>query len=153
MVKSTAPEEGTLRIYEAGFLLTPSLPEEKVPEETAKLRDMIAKEGGNIIAEEEPKLRELAYSMDKTVSHKRETFTSAYFGWIKFEIGAEAVAFLKKAFDANPSIVRFLLISTVRENTLASKRPMGSRGDGRRRTEAKMSDEEIEKTIEQLVAE
>lgn len=142
-----------LRVYEAGFLLVPSIPEEKVGEETAKLRDLIVKEGGSIITEEAPKLRELAFPMDKTISHKKETFTSAYFGWVKFEIGADAVAFFKKALDENPSVIRFLLISTVREHTIASKRPLSSRGDGRRRTDVKMSDEEIEKTIEQLVAE
>lgn len=153
MVKNATSEEGLPRIYEAGYLITPTIPEEAVGGEVVKLRELIGKFGGSVVTEEDPKLRELAYEMEKVISHKKEIFRNAYFGWIKFEMDADDVTAFQKALDGNASIIRYLLISTVREHTIASKRPMSRGPEGRRTKDGtKLSDEEIEKTIQELVA-
>lgn len=153
MVKNATSEEGLPRIYEAGYLLTPSIPEEAVGGEVVKLRELIAKFGGSVVTEEDPKLRDLAYRMEKVIAHKKESFGSAYFGWIKFEMDADDVVAFQKALESNPSVVRSLVISTVREHTIASKRPMSRGPEGRRTKDGvKLTDEEIEKTIQELVA-
>ena len=101
--------------------------------------------------------------MTKSVADVKKKFTSAYFGWIKFETKSELMPAIKKAVDGNPNVLRYLLIKTVRENTLFTpklnirttvekeapkvKKPI--------KTEEKKatSMEDIDKSIEELVAE
>ena len=75
-----------LGVYEIGYLLVPSIPEEKIAEEAASVRGQVEKEGGLLIMEDIPKMRPLAYSISKIIDSKRERFNQAYFGWVKFEI-------------------------------------------------------------------
>ena len=156
MTKNEDTREAEGRIYEVGYLLVPSLSPESVSKESNKIRELVKKHGGVIVTDEEPKLRELSYPIEKVVTHKKEIFTSAYFGWIKFEMEGENVIALEKELQKEETILRFLLISTVRENTIAARRPIVRTGETARRREPKgvqMSDEEIEKTIAELVKE
>ncbi|MEK7115718.1 MAG: 30S ribosomal protein S6 [Patescibacteria group bacterium] len=155
MVKNEGNDESVAgSVYEIGYLATPSIVQDKIHEVSEKINDLIKKAGGTVITDEAPKLRELAYPMEKIVAHKKEIFSSAYFGWVKFEIDREKINSLAKEVEREENIIRYLLISTVRENTIASRRPVARQGGEVRRKETKgpkMSDEEIEKTIEQLI--
>ena len=51
-----------------------------------------------------------------------EKFDEAYFGWLKFEVASNKIEAIKKAVEAVPSVIRMLLITTVRENTYLGKR-------------------------------
>lgn len=108
-------EESALRVYEVGYLVLPSVPEEHIPEIVDRAKSFIAKGNGAIISDENPKLRPLAYEMVKHVGTRNEHFKTAYFGWIKFETTPEGVLEVKKAFDAMGEILRFILIKTTRE--------------------------------------
>ena len=61
-----------------------------------------------------------AYSIKKAANGIKRNFDTAYFGWIKFDAGDAPIAKIKKFFDENENILRFLLINTVREDTLYS---------------------------------
>ena len=105
--------------------------------------------------------------MIKSVADIKKKFTSAYFGWIKFETKSELMPMIKKAVDANPHILRYLLIKTVRENTLyvpklnvraVSKDETVSKPKKSIKTEevkisSKKDLEDIDKSIDELVAE
>lgn len=108
-------EESALRVYEVGYLVLPSVPEEHIPEIVDRAKSVITSGNGSIISDENPKLRPLAYEMVKHVGTRNERFKTAYFGWIKFEITPEGVLEAKKAFDAMGEILRFILIKTTRE--------------------------------------
>jgi len=154
MVKNEEKEGG--KVYEIGYLLVPSLSHEEAAAEAAKLRDLVARHEGTVVTDDEPKLRDLAYSMAKVTGHKKEIFGNAYFGWVKFNLAAAALSVMRKELEKNDKLVRFLLIETVRENTIASRRPVTGNGGTSRRRDPKgegMSEEEIDKTIEALVAE
>ena len=158
MVKNEEAEETKEEVkgvYEIGYLVASSLSSEKLGGLVESIKDSVVKNEGVIISEEFPKLRDMAYSMFKTIGHKKEVFTNAYFGWIKFELNKGTMAVIKKMFDENESIIRSLIISTVRENTMVSPRRQSARTSPRPRlgkTPA-MSDEEMEKTVAALVAE
>lgn len=109
------------RIYEVGYHLTSHVSEDALPVESAKVKEAIASQGGIVLSEEEPKLTPLAYRIDKRVGNKRTWFDSAYFGWVKFEGEPAAVMKLKKFMEENENILRFLIIKTVRENTMVKK--------------------------------
>ena len=58
----------------------------------------------------------------KTVAGSYEKYDTAYFGWIKFEVGSDKIEAVKKAVELHPTVLRALLLSTVRENTYLGKR-------------------------------
>lgn len=156
----TSAREG-VKVYEIGYLLAPLIAEEHVPAEVSKIKSLIESHGGNFISEESPKMRPLAYAMRKAVDGARHKFDKAYFGWIKFETTPEEVLKVKVSLDANSNIVRFLLINTVRENTLIAPKPVymekakeGTKEEGEAVVaETPASPEEIDRSIEELVIE
>jgi ribosomal protein S6 len=158
----TAVETGgtNSKVYELGYLLVPSIKEEDVPVSYGNLKELVASFGGEVISDEMPKMMPLAYAMQKVVSNVRSKFNTAYFGWTKFTMSAEKVLELKKSLDLNPQFIRFLILKTVKENTIAAKRfvrgetykrPTKSGGaDGA--PAAPINKEEIDKEIDALIA-
>jgi ribosomal protein S6 len=107
-------------IYEVSYLLLPSLAFEQVPTKVAALKEILTSAGGEMISDENPVLIDLAYPMTKVVGTTRHKVTSGYFGWIKFELpkGVGGIEAVKKALDGSDEIIRYLIVKTVRENTL-----------------------------------
>jgi len=152
-------EEG-MRVYELGYLLVPTISEENLASEVGILKDALETFSAVTISEEYPKLIELAYKMNKVIANKKNKFDTGYFGWIKFEVEVSVLAGIKEKLDKSDSIIRYLLIKTIRENTIASKRPV--RNDLRKRNTKKdgesadtpaleMNKEEVDKKIDELI--
>ncbi len=111
-----------LSVYEVGYLLA-GIPEDKVESENLALREIIIKNGSEIIAEEAPRQEQLAYTMrKKTVSGSYEKYDQAYFGWIKFEASTDKTNVIKNQIEAMPSVLRILITTATRENTYLGKR-------------------------------
>ncbi len=155
-VKIEKSENG---IYELGFLLVPNITEEKLPEVFGNLKDVLSEKGAVIFAEEFPKNMTLAYTMEKTINNKIERFKEGFFGWVKFELKQGDVSALDAKLRLREDVIRHMLISTVRENTIASKRVMGNRRHGKgadvevkEGNSPEMSKEDIDREIEALVS-
>ncbi len=119
--------EKDLSVYEIGYLVATSVPEEKIPETIDSLRRIVTDAGGTIFAEEQPVRQPLAYTMRrKTVSGAYDKYDHAYFGWMKFELGSDSIEAVKESFEIHPVVIRILLISTVRENTYLGKRAVAA---------------------------
>jgi len=150
--------ETDARVYEVGYLLLPTIPEEDIPRIYSGLKDLLEGLQAEIISDEVPKLVSLAYTMNKSILNVRHKFSTAYFSWTKFAVDAEEILALKKKLDLEPNILRFLITKTVRENTLAAKRFAGrDRIRPRSRAEegappAPINKEEIDKEIDAMVA-
>ena len=153
--------EITSRVYEVGYLLLPTISEEEMPVVYGNLKELIVSLGGEIISDEMPKMIPLAYTMSKVIQNLRNKFETAYFGWIKFEMTPEKVLELKKKLDADKNLIRFLILKTVKENTIAAKRFIHK--DSRRKTSVVKKEgeneittpidkEEIDKEIDAMVA-
>jgi len=108
-------EDAEPKVYEIGAHIIPTLGEEGAKEAFDAIRDRIMKAGGAIIAEEAPTLLTLAYKMRKDIDRKRYTYTTAYFGWVKFEAAPEAAHMLKATLVEDRSVLRAILIKTTRE--------------------------------------
>lgn|SRR5574343_274729 len=115
-------KEEKLSVYEIGYLLVSSIPQEKVESEVSILKDIISKNGAEFIGDEAPELRTLAYTMTKKIGPVNHRFEKGYFGWFKFELPSKNIEAVKKAFDANINVLRMLLITTTRENTYLGKK-------------------------------
>ena len=111
-----------MQVYEVGYLVVPSVPEEKVTDEVSSLHEEIKKNGGEIISEDFPKLRELSYSMSKAVESKKQNYDDAYFGWVKFEMPVTGLSKVEEYLKQSNNILRHLTMKTVRENTMFSER-------------------------------
>jgi ribosomal protein S6 len=153
-------KEPKMQVYEVGYILVPSIPEENVGGEVTSLKDMLTNNGATFIADEYPKMMELAYEMTRAIANKKQKFTNGYFGWVKFEMSREGIVAAKADLDKNESIIRFLITKTVRENTMSPKRTYTKEGTIKRKTATKsdepalpINEETIDKDIEALVVE
>ncbi|MEK9131610.1 MAG: 30S ribosomal protein S6 [Patescibacteria group bacterium] len=148
------------KVYELGFHFISTIPETEVPARFAELKELIQKLGGELISEQAPSLHMLAYQMRKKLDNVYRRFDQAYFGWVKFEAAGATAVELKKALDLKDIVLRFLIVTTVRENTLVGIKPVAKvvtkKPEGTPApvvaTKAPMSEEEMEKTIAELVA-
>lgn len=143
-------------IYEVSYLIVPSITEEKVENEVKTIHSILEAAGASVIAEEFPQFMPLAYSMDHSMDSKKHTFKEGYFGWVKFDLPVAAIANVKTSLEKTPSILRHLIIKTVRENTRYSpKVAPGAVADvapeAAADTEKKATGTEIDKSIDALV--
>ena len=153
--------EGDGRVYELGYLLVPTIPEENLAVVFGNLKDSVSSLGGISISDEMPKMINLAYPMVKVVANVRNKFNTGYFGWVKFTMDSSKILELKKKLDLDPNYIRFLILKTVKENTIAAKRFV--RGDmahrkpktekGEEGVAVPINKEEIDKEIDALIAE
>lgn len=122
--ETTTSEDGILRVYEVGYLLVPGVNDDGLPVAVGKIKEVITNNGGTVISEGAPEYIDLAYTMTREIENKHVRFDTAYFGWVKFECAPSAVAMVKEYFDRSIDIIRHLLIETVRDNTIISKKPL-----------------------------
>lgn len=159
-------EQSEQVIYELGYHLLPSLSEDNIKTEVADIKSVIEKFKGVFLSEEYPKSLRLAYTMVKKSGSKHIKFNTAFFGWIKFEMTPERVVVLKEAIDKKDTILRFIIIKTIREyKPLQPKSKVYTKPRAevvsppkiaspvKSLTRTAISDEELDKSIEKLVAE
>lgn len=162
--KATVAKKDGEKIYEVGYHIISSVSEENVPAQVEKIKSYLAKEKAIIISEEAPKLRPLAYSIKKAFEGSYKVFDKAYFGFFKFELGEEGdVRNIDLAMKKDESILRYIVIKTVRENTMYSpKITVFSDKEAKIKTfredkpvkgEKTATIEEIDKSIDALVSE
>jgi len=149
-------KEGKVGIYEVGYIMVPTIAEENLGGEVTEFKDMFASHGVTFVSDEYPKMMELAYEMSRSIANKKQKFSYGYFGWVKFECTTDQARVIKDALDKNEKLVRYLMIKTVRESTMSSKRPYG-KTDGVKRRVTKseesgpINEEVIDKEIDALV--
>lgn len=153
-------------VYEVGYHLMPTIDESDVLVHVAKIKSLIDEREGIVISEEMPKLITLAYDISKTVNTKKQKFSKAYFGWVKFEMDPTKVLDLKNKIESLPEVLRLLVIKTVKENTIhIPKIPMFKKEHKEDGTitskdfpvpvevieKNEISEEEMDKSIDELV--
>jgi len=147
--------ERDVKVYEIGYLIVASIPEEKVAGEISAIKDILAKHKAEVIADESATLRPLAYTMVKKIGTVNRRFDSAYFGWVKFEAAPVEVRLIEKEVKEVDSVLRFLLINTVREHALlASKLNLeaSEKGSSEGTSKQPASTEDMDKSIDKTVS-
>jgi len=151
-------ELSDLSVYEAGFLLDPKLGADEQLAFANSLRDKVEKAGGEYIAHETPKEMTLAYKMSRTQANKKEWFEKAHFGWFKFALLPAEIIKIEKDLKEDESVIRYLLIKTVRENTMHGKHLRENRRprhDARKRVkedEGEVNKEEVDKKVDEILS-
>lgn len=151
-------DQGEKLVYEIGYHIVPIVDESEILEQVSKIKSLIEEKGGIIVSEEMPKAVVLAYDISKSINSKKQNFSKAYFGWIKFEIEPSQIKDIKNKIESLPNILRFLIIKTIKESTMHTpKIPMFKKENnkeekGEDHTEKpKASEAEMDKSIDELV--
>jgi len=150
-------KEARTSVYEVGYLMVPTIAEENVGAEVTAFKDGLGEQGVTFISDEYPKMLELAYEMSRSIANKKQKFSYGYFGWVKFECTTDQARVIKDGLDKNEKLIRYLMIKTVRESTMSSKRPYGKQEGSKRRFTPKtqestpINEEVIDKEIDALV--
>ena len=148
-------EDSNKKIYEIGYHILPNLSEDEAMNVVAGMKDTLAKAGAEMIAEQNPSMMDLAYEVGKEIENKIRRFQTAYFGWMKFEVETAEIEGITSAMDKNASILRHLVIKTVRESTLAQPK-LAHKGMSRRTTPeagAPMDTVAVDQKIDEMVQE
>lgn len=141
--------ENDVRVYEIGYWLVPTIAEEAVEDQVTELKHTLKTHGAEIISEEAPYLREIAYEMCKVINNQNQYFNEGYFGWIKFEMDPAQTLELKKKLELDENIIRALTTQTVKENTVYTKRPASLKKEGEEtEVETETVPEEVNEEIE-----
>lgn len=117
-IKEQEAAEG-VRVYELAFHLLPTISESEVAVQFSHLKSLIEKRKGAFISEQAPALAKLMYEVPKTVKGVKKWYENAYFAWVKFSIDATEIVALEKEVKNFDSMLRYLLIKTVAEDTMA----------------------------------
>jgi len=157
--EGTVHEAQDSKVYEVGFHIIPRVSEGDIPAEVEKVKSILSTNGASVIAEEMPRMTQLSYGMAKAATGKREEFTSAYFGWVKFECDAAVINTITAEVAALPNVLRSIVVSTVRESTLSKKVFVSEHLAGEtirkpemaKESDKKLSEAEIDSAVEELV--
>ncbi len=150
-------EETNKKIYELGYHVLPNLSEDEVTKVVTGIKDTLAKMEASVISEQFPQMMTLAYELGKEIENKTRRFNTAYFGWIKFEVETAQIESFKAEMDKNLNILRFIIIKTVRESTLATPKVAYQRPVKRASTDVAsgtpMDEAAVDKKIDEMMEE
>ncbi len=158
VIETAEIADSKVSIYEVGYIMIPGIAEENLGGEVAEFKESLGNKGATFISDEYPKMLELAYEMSRSIANKKQKFSYGYFGWVKFECTTSNAKLIKESLDKNEKLVRYLMVKTVRESTMSTKRAYGKQDGGKRRNTSKTSgesapinEEVIDKEIDALV--
>lgn len=106
-------------IYEVGYLLNPTIPEDQVAAIETDMHEKITDADGEIVASQSPEMRELSYEIEVKDEGEKRQFSRGQFGWVQFAIKAEQVDDVEKIFINSEDVIRHLLV-TVDDDAVAA---------------------------------
>ena len=160
MDENATKEQG--RVYEIGFHIAPIVGDEAVAHEVSGIKALLEKAKAEVISEDFPRLRTLSYPLSKKIKGAKKIFDECYFGWVKFEVNPDALKDIEKEVEKLENVVRFIIIKTVRENTLygakfATKERMSFKkldvAEKKNEPKQEVDVVEVDKAIDELIVE
>lgn len=109
-LEATTRQDDERSSYELAFHILPTVAEGEVSGVFEKVKAQIIKAGGECFIEEGAERIDLVYPIVKHIEGKNRDFTSAYFGWIRFRLMAEALGKLIEEVEHEPNILRHIVI-------------------------------------------
>jgi len=139
------------QLYELTYILEPQIQEEAVSGEVSQISILLEQHGATVVLNENPRLRGLAYTIEKSIGGKRRKFDQGYLGWIKFNALPESIPAINSELDGVNTIIRKLLIHGTKTSALSPMRARPQRSDPSG-SDHKASEAEIDKEVEELIA-
>lgn len=109
-VEADGGVERELNSYELAFHVLPTIAEGEVKTVFDTIKANITKLGGTLGVEEAPARFDLAYEIVQYLEGRNRKFSSAYFGWVRFEMDPAKIAEFTEMVDGSKELLRHLLI-------------------------------------------
>ena len=107
------------KIYEVSFHLVPTIDADALSGVFERIKAIVSGQG-EIVSEEQPVRRGLAYTIRHTVRQSDGSYNrydEAYFGSVKFRALRGGVKQIEASLNSDDEVLRFLLLETVAEDT------------------------------------
>ncbi len=98
-------------VYEIGYLLAPTIPENEAVEIETSLHQHITDTDGVVLASQSPEMRELSYEIEVRDEGEKRQFSRGQFGWVQFQLKPEQVNEVESVFTKSDDVIRHLLIT------------------------------------------
>ncbi|HVU80345.1 MAG TPA: 30S ribosomal protein S6 [Candidatus Paceibacterota bacterium] len=160
--QANAPKDTRL-IYEIGFHVVPTVEEAKVADVVEEIRTALSSAKADVLSEQFPAKMQLAYTIERAATGKREKYNEAYFGWIKFAVEErDGIPGIEAALRSSKNILRSLLVESSLAETAQPRRAVFSSNRLEGETIKKpvaapeeggaVSEAELDKSIDALVS-
>lgn len=143
------------QIYEVSYLVVPTQSSEEAAQKGVDIKNNIQDNNGKVLYEEKIKILDLAYQMSQIISNKKQTYESAYFGCIRFNLQKEKIKNIKDILDKDNDIIRFLIIKTKKEKAQPkpriTRKPFIRKEDVQDGQKKGVNEDELNKKLEGLL--
>lgn len=119
LFEADATKERGPSVYEVGYHLLPQLSDEDVQTAVKNLTAFLKENGAVFIGEKAPEKVDLAYAIERRVEGRYQSVRSAFFGWVAFELEPRLIAEVKKFMDMNQNVLRYLIVTTSKDEVQA----------------------------------
>ncbi len=97
--------------YETLFVVKPTLTEEEIAAQITKVKDVLAKEGAELVATNDMGMRKLAYPVEK---HNRGYYTVLF-----YKAAGTTIQELERNLKINEDIIKFLTVKYTKNKEIA----------------------------------
>ena len=97
--------------YETLFVVKPTLTEEEIAAQITKVKDVLAKEGAQLVGTNDMGMRKLAYAVEK---HARGYYTVLF-----YKAAGETIEELERNIKNNENIIKFLTVKYSKSKEIA----------------------------------
>src|SRR3989344_2956190 len=141
-------------LYELAYILDPGIAEERLAEHAGKITGVIEKHKGALVLADNPKLRGLAYTIERATGGKRQKYNQGYFGWVKFTVSPTSIPDIEKEVKGMTEVIRHILIHTFKSvPAYVPRRPADApRADSSDKPVVKPTEAELDKEVDELIA-
>ncbi|RRS30249.1 MAG: 30S ribosomal protein S6 [Epsilonproteobacteria bacterium (ex Lamellibrachia satsuma)] len=100
-----------MNCYETLFVVKPTLTEEEIAAQIAKVKDVLAKVEAELVATDDMGMRKLAYPVEK---NNRGYYTVLY-----YKANGEAIAEIERNLKINEEVIKFLTVKYSKNKEIA----------------------------------
>ncbi len=100
-----------MNCYETLFVVKPTLTEEEIAAQVAKIKDVLAKVDAELLATDDMGMRKLAYPVEKN--------DRGYYTILFYKANGDAIAEIERNLKINEDIIKFLTVKYSNQKELA----------------------------------
>lgn len=100
-----------MNCYETLFVVKPTLTEQEIASQVAKIKDILTREGAELIATDDMGMRRLAYAVEKQ--------TRGYYTVLYYKAEGTKIAEIERNLKINEDIIKFLTVKYATKKEIA----------------------------------
>ncbi|MDD5405592.1 MAG: 30S ribosomal protein S6 [Sulfurovaceae bacterium] len=131
-----------MNCYETLFVVKPTLTEQEIASQVTKIKDILAREGAELIATDDMGMRRLAYAVEKQ--------TRGYYTVLYYKAEGSKIAEIERNLRINEDIIKFLTVKYSTKKEMAQfDKMVASIGKGKKESATKEKEAAAQETVAQ----